>query len=184
MTSSPPAIVRLLSGWLHPGMVLNLGAAATGSTWRPGSLPINLDVVIPPLPAKPFVRADAVALPFPAASFDGVLAKDVLEHVTDVHAAMREIRRTLRPNARLVATVPRAVPRAVWADPTHLRGFTKKALVVLLRQHDLEVELVRKIGAVPGAGRLHLERHLVTLLRMPGLGHLFGTNWLAVARVC
>ena len=182
MNTSPSSIIRILSSFLDPGVALNLGSGGSGSSWRPGGSPINVDVVVPATPSSPFVCADAQALPFRGGSFQGALAKDVLEHVDDIHQTMGEIRRTLKPRSRLVTTVPRAIPRAVWADPTHRRGFTKRALLTLLREHGLEVELVRRIGAVPGAGRLRLERHLLSVLRIPGFGHFFGTNWLAVAR--
>ncbi|HSH62278.1 MAG TPA: methyltransferase domain-containing protein [Acidimicrobiales bacterium] len=183
MTSSPPGIMRMLSGFLDGGLVLNLGSAESGSFWDAGGSPINVDVAMPPAPSHPFVRADAGSLPFRGEAFQGLLAKDVLEHVDDIHQAMSEIRRTVRPGSRLVATVPRAIPRAVWADPTHRRGFTKQALVTLMEQHGIKVEVVRRIGAVPGVGRFGLERYLLVLLRVPGIGHFFGTNWLTVARV-
>jgi SAM-dependent methyltransferase len=52
------------------------------------------------------VRGDATALPFPDASFDLVMALDVLEHLDDDAAAARELRRVLRPDGALVIFVP------------------------------------------------------------------------------
>jgi SAM-dependent methyltransferase len=46
-------------------------------------------------------------IPFPAASFDLVTLLNVLEHVHDQVFLLAEIRRVLRPNGRLVITVPR-----------------------------------------------------------------------------
>jgi SAM-dependent methyltransferase len=43
-------------------------------------------------------RADARALPFPAASFDHVFVCFLLEHLPDPLAALRELRRVLRPD--------------------------------------------------------------------------------------
>jgi len=39
----------------------------------------------------------------------------------------------------------------------------------------------RRIGGVPGAGRLGLEPHLETILAVLGFGHWFGTNWIVEA---
>src|SRR5690606_5829226 len=44
-----------------------------------------------------FVEGDAYALPFEDASFDVVYAHQVLQHLTDPIAALREMRRVARP---------------------------------------------------------------------------------------
>ena len=45
-------------------------------------------------------------LPFPDDTFDLVTALDVLEHIEDDRAAVREVARVLRPGGTLLATVP------------------------------------------------------------------------------
>lgn len=45
-------------------------------------------------------------LPFPTAAFDLILSHEVLEHVQDDRAAIREMVRTLRPGGRLVLFCP------------------------------------------------------------------------------
>ncbi|TFV57136.1 class I SAM-dependent methyltransferase [Geodermatophilus sp. DF01-2] len=62
------------------------------------------------------VRADLLALPFPDASVDRVIAAEVLEHIPDDAAALTEITRVLKPGGRAVVTVPRYGPeRVCWA---------------------------------------------------------------------
>ncbi|MFJ2742939.1 SAM-dependent methyltransferase [Streptomyces sp. NPDC087440] len=51
-----------------------------------------------------FRHADACALPFEAASFDGAWAIECLMHISDRTAALTEIARTLRPGSPLVIT--------------------------------------------------------------------------------
>jgi SAM-dependent methyltransferase len=66
---------------------------------------------------------DACHLPFPAASFDRVIAAEVMEHVPDDRAAMGELARVLRPGGVLAVTVPRWFPELVnWvlSDEHHL----------------------------------------------------------------
>lgn len=48
------------------------------------------------------VLGDALALPLADASVDGALCLDALHHFSDARAALSEIRRILRPGARLV----------------------------------------------------------------------------------
>lgn len=49
---------------------------------------------------------DAAALPYRDASFDAVVCVDVLEHLDDDGAALRDIHRVCKPGGRLLATVP------------------------------------------------------------------------------
>jgi SAM-dependent methyltransferase len=51
-------------------------------------------------------RGDVCSIPFPDASFDLVLATDIIEHVDDDARALDEIRRVLKPGASVVITVP------------------------------------------------------------------------------
>jgi SAM-dependent methyltransferase len=50
--------------------------------------------------------ADAMRLPFRTGSFDAVVALDLVEHLSDDIAAVREFRRVLKPGGRFIATVP------------------------------------------------------------------------------
>ncbi len=51
-------------------------------------------------------HGDATALRFTDASLDAILCLDVLEHVPDFRAALREFARVLKPGASLLLTVP------------------------------------------------------------------------------
>ncbi len=70
------------------------------------------------------------ALDFEAASFDLILATDVLEHLQDDLAAMRELRRVAAPGARLLVTVP--AYRWLWSQHDtahhHFRRYTLRQL--------------------------------------------------------
>jgi SAM-dependent methyltransferase len=62
------------------------------------------------------LQGNALALPFPDGTFDRVIASEVLEHIPDDTAAMRELSRVLRPGGSMAVTVPRCMPEAInWA---------------------------------------------------------------------
>ncbi len=52
------------------------------------------------------VQGSALSLPFADASFDRVIASEVLEHIVDDAGALAEFTRVLRPGGTLAATVP------------------------------------------------------------------------------
>jgi SAM-dependent methyltransferase len=61
-------------------------------------------------------RGDATRLPFPDATFDRIIAAEVLEHIDDDVTAIRELVRVLRPGGTIAATVPAFLPeRICWA---------------------------------------------------------------------
>jgi SAM-dependent methyltransferase len=59
------------------------------------------------------VQGDATRLPFADATFDRVIASEVLEHVPDDDEALRELARVLRPGGVIAATVPAWHPEQV-----------------------------------------------------------------------
>ncbi|MEO3792702.1 methyltransferase domain-containing protein [Nonomuraea sp. B10E15] len=62
------------------------------------------------------VQGTALDMPFEDAAFDRVIAAEVLEHIPDDMAAMREIFRVLRPGGTAAVTVPSFLPeRICWA---------------------------------------------------------------------
>lgn len=99
------------------------------------------------------VRLHDVSEPLPCedASFDGVVMKDLLEHVPDPVALVREVRRVLRPGGRVFASSPDA-QRWVWDDYTHRRPFTRKSFRLLFADQGLDVEHVGYESVTPGVG--------------------------------
>jgi SAM-dependent methyltransferase len=62
------------------------------------------------------VKGDAISLPFADATFDRVIASEVMEHVGDDRGALAELVRVLRPGGTIAVTVPAFGPELLcWA---------------------------------------------------------------------
>jgi SAM-dependent methyltransferase len=103
---------------------------------------------VPPGAAARTVRGDATAMPFPTASFDAVIAAEVLEHIPLDRRALAEIARVLRPGGRLAVTVPAWLPeRICWGlsddyhqvPGGHVRIYTRREMETKLAQAGLRV---------------------------------------------
>jgi SAM-dependent methyltransferase len=90
-------------------------------------------------------------LPFDDGAFDGVVMKDLLEHVANPVAVVAEVHRVLRPGGLLFASSPDA-QRWVWDDYTHRRPFTRKSFRLLFADQGFEVERVGYESVTPGVG--------------------------------
>jgi SAM-dependent methyltransferase len=66
-----------------------------------------------PPPMATAVNGDGTCLPFPDDTFDRIICSEVLEHIPDDEAALRELLRILKPGGRLAATVPTWFPEKV-----------------------------------------------------------------------
>jgi SAM-dependent methyltransferase len=128
------------------------------------------------------VDLDRSPLPYEDRFFDAILARDVLEHLREPWVTLREARRVLRPGGVIVASVVMAKPQAVWADYTHIRGFTRGSVGGMFRDAGFEVEAIWQMGGIPLTSRLDLIDHVPTLLRLPLVGRRWAVSWEIRAR--
>jgi SAM-dependent methyltransferase len=122
-------------------------------------LDIGFDV-----PGNPYadLHGSIDALPVPDASFDVVLCLQVLEHVPDPAAAVRELRRVVRPGGRVLLSTHGVYP--FHPNPEDLWRWTHTGLDRLFRDNGDWSSLVVKPGAGTAATVSMLTAHLIDLL--------------------
>lgn len=133
------------------------------------------------------VCGDALKLPFLSGSFAAVLALEILEHLPDPLAALREARRVLAPGGIVVVTTPNAdyaterLPSYAGRDETleareapdasgHLFAFTLKELRAVVQEAGLAVVESRYEGSLAMSDKLPLKR-LFTPRQLIGISH-------------
>ncbi|HEV7501840.1 MAG TPA: class I SAM-dependent methyltransferase [Vicinamibacteria bacterium] len=121
-------------------------------------------------PAVRWVVGDAHPLPFRDATFDGLFAGELVEHLPDPEAGVEEFRRVLRPGGTLVLTTPNRRRLANVVDrserpysPDHLSELSYDEARALLRARGFTV--LEQSG-------LHLELFLNWLSPLPKLDRL------------
>ena len=90
------------------------------------------------------VFADGQRLPVVDACVDTVLALEVLEHVPDHNACMREIARVLKPGGVLLFTVPFVAP--LHQLPFDFRRFTPPGIENMLDRHGVKIKAMQSRG--------------------------------------
>lgn len=138
---------------LTPGRAVDIGAAGGGNTmvlrgagWQATALEYGADgAEVAHERGLPVLRSDATHLPLADDSQDLVVAFDLLEHLDDDDAAVREVHRVLKPTGTYLVAVP-ADPRLWSAHDVavqHVRRYTRTGLVTLLERGGFVIDDVR-----------------------------------------
>jgi ubiquinone/menaquinone biosynthesis C-methylase UbiE len=115
----------------------------------------------------PVLNADLRDLPFCDRSFDLVVAGEVIEHIENDAAALREAARVLRPTGVLVVSVP---AHPTWFSDSdrwagHARRYTRPGLEVVIARAGLDLVSLRPWGFPVSAAyhRWYYNRRAATL---------------------
>jgi len=104
---------------------------------RAGPEATFLDISIPKLRIKNFIRGDAQNLPFRGNSFEEIYASHVLEHLDEPLKFLWDARRVLVRGGRLHVWVPNFTCREY--DPSHKHVFNYYSLKSLFRDRGFRV---------------------------------------------
>lgn len=136
-----------------PGRALDIGAAGGGNTrvlrdlgWQASPLEYGAEgAEVAQERGLAVMRADATRLPLADGSLDLVTAFDVLEHLEDDDACVREVARVLKPGGTFLVAVP-ADPK-LWSAHdvavSHVRRYTRSTLTQVLDQENLRLEWMK-----------------------------------------
>ncbi len=136
------------SGWLGVALKQELSATVTSVDLR--TPPTTCDVDNPAVMDVRFLGFSEV--------FDLVIAKDIIEHLSNPKKAIEQFHGVLKDDGKLIVNVP--TPRApyLWDDYTHVRPYTKESLTHLLADSGFEPIYLRYSAApTPGAALFRLK---------------------------
>ena len=87
---------------------------------------------------------DGVLLPFPDNYFDSVFSTEVFEHVFNLEEMILEIKRVMKPGAKILVTCPFAIPEH--EQPNDYARYSSFGLKHLFEKNDFKVVEFEKIG--------------------------------------
>jgi SAM-dependent methyltransferase len=143
---------KFLNGIPHGKRILNIGS---------GPKRLRDDVTNVDIEAFSGVDivASADALPIENASVDAVVCDNLLEHVPDPHAVVREMYRVLRTGGLIYIGAPFMIP--FHSSPSDYYRWSKEGLRLLLKDFD---EVERKIQYGPTAALTYVLGHWLSIL--------------------
>jgi len=111
-------------------------------------------------PVCDYVMADIFHLPFKTWAFDYVIATEILEHLSNPLAALKEIARVAKPNAPVILSVPHE-PFFQWGNvargrhckqlgrtPSHVQFWSRSEFQSVIRNY-IEIQEERWISCFP-----------------------------------
>lgn len=180
-------VLDVACGLGYGGAVLwdaTLAARVVGIDNSESAIQYACDTYAPYRAGLEYVKADAESIGFlEADSTDIVFSFETVEHVEDPHAFLSEVQRVLKPNGRIVCSVPN-----LWVDESgkdigsyHLHSFGYHQIMTLCRTYfDVEQVFAQNAG-----GGYKFSEHRRSMRELDPLGNhsaLDAEWWILVGR--
>ncbi|MCB0715769.1 MAG: methyltransferase domain-containing protein, partial [Chitinophagaceae bacterium] len=112
---------------------------------------------------------DGVQLPFPDNHFDAVFSSEVFEHVFNLEDMIPEIKRVMKPGAKILVTCPFAI--AEHEQPNDFARYSSFGIKHLFEKNNFKVVTYEKIGNYFDT-LVHLRISFIELVILPKLNKL------------
>jgi SAM-dependent methyltransferase len=90
------------------------------------------------------VLYDGITLPFPDNYFDSIFSTEVFEHIFNLEDILVEIKRVMKPGARILVTCPFAIPEH--EQPNDFGRYTSFGIKHLFEKNNFKILEYEKIG--------------------------------------
>lgn len=122
------------------------GFAVIGSDY----LSHSLNIAAGRLPGVPLIQFDLTQCPLEDGSVDGVVLLNVLEHIENDTAALRQLHRILKPGGVMVLEVPAGPALFDYYDEHvgHFRRYAKAPLLALVERAGFSIAYATHLGVV------------------------------------
>jgi 2-polyprenyl-3-methyl-5-hydroxy-6-metoxy-1,4-benzoquinol methylase/molybdopterin-guanine dinucleotide biosynthesis protein A len=99
-----------------------------------------------------FEHGDACQLNEPDQSFTVFVSLETIEHIPDVDAFCREVKRVLKPGGRFICSTPQNLFGRIPINPWHLREYSVEEFREILQRHFEDVEIRGAVNGVLSEG--------------------------------
>jgi len=127
-------------------------------------------------PDNPPILLEGNKLPFLDDTFDGVVAKAVIEHLWEPLIFFKEFYRVIKLGGIVFISVPDSRCKTFWNDYTHIRPFTKKSLTSLLEDGGFSIQRIYYMSSFPDLGLFaFLPNYFKKYSSVPKIAQIMGT---------
>ncbi|MBU1446146.1 class I SAM-dependent methyltransferase [Patescibacteria group bacterium] len=130
-TNEGETLIKFLQGFEEGSNILNIGSLSKKIDGSKGNI-INLDISFYP---NIDIVADAHDLPFKDASLDGIIIKNVFEHLRNPIVVLAEIRRVLKKGGLMYAKIPFMQP--FHAVPDDYQRYSINGIFEFLKEFEI-----------------------------------------------